>query len=242
LLKQTILGSIRLPQNRKMVYSLYMNTYRILLAALVIILCNAAYAGMPSFTVTDAGKLRLQSVSFFLLGLAVSAFLVQRLWNYLQTDFKGWPRLTYFKALTLVMLWGLVFVIVLTMISGARELLTPGAWRKDGVTYKLQDSGAISDATRQQRLEVLKRALWQYAETHEGKRPPHDFVPEIPSELWESPTGARFIYVAGQTKHSADRPLVYEPKEAGEERFVLLNSGEIRRMSRNAILQAWDSP
>jgi len=27
---------------------------------------------------------------------------------------------------------------VLTMISGARELMTPGAWEKDGAIYRLK--------------------------------------------------------------------------------------------------------
>src|SRR6185369_13567149 len=97
----------------------------------------SAHAGMPSFTLTDVAKLRLQSISFFLLGLLLSAFVIQRLWNYLQKDFSRLPRLTYPKALTVVILWGLLFVVVLTMISGARELLTPGAWKKEGFTYKL---------------------------------------------------------------------------------------------------------
>ena len=35
--------------------------------------------------------------------------------------------------------WGSLFVLVLTMISGARELMTPGAWKKDGITYVLED-------------------------------------------------------------------------------------------------------
>ena len=30
--------------------------------------------------------------------------------------------------------------IVLTMISGARELMTPGAWERNGVTYRLSES------------------------------------------------------------------------------------------------------
>ena len=37
-----------------------------------------------------------------------------------------------------VVLWGLLFMLVLTMISGARELLTPGAWEKKGATYQLK--------------------------------------------------------------------------------------------------------
>jgi len=52
------------------------------------------------------------------------------------------PRLSFGRALAGVILWGLLFFIVLTMISGARELMTPGAWKKDGATYKLADDPA----------------------------------------------------------------------------------------------------
>jgi hypothetical protein len=39
-----------------------------------------------------------------------------------------------------VTLWGLLFLLILTMISGARELMTPGAWEKHGSTYELKDA------------------------------------------------------------------------------------------------------
>src|SRR5438309_1420396 len=98
-----------------------------------------AYAGMPSLTLTDVGRMRAQTISFFLFGFLLSAWLIQRLWNYLRKDFTILPRLTYGKAVGMVSLWGLLFVLVLTMISGARELMTPGAWKKSGFTYKLAE-------------------------------------------------------------------------------------------------------
>src|SRR5262245_37003631 len=85
----------------------------------------AAYAGMPSITLTDVARLRLQTLSFFLVGFLFCAWLIQRLWNWLRKDFTSLPRLSYGKAVGLVGLWGLVFILVLTMISGARELMTP---------------------------------------------------------------------------------------------------------------------
>ena len=57
-------------------------------------------------------------------------------------DFTRLPRLSYSKALAMVVLWGLLFVVVLTMISGARELMTPGAWKKNGITYSVVDDPA----------------------------------------------------------------------------------------------------
>lgn len=97
-----------------------------------------AHAGMPSFTLTDIAKARLDTISFFLVLLLVCAGVVQLLWNYLAKDFPKMPRMSYGRALAAITLWGLVFVLVLSMISGARELMTPGAWEKQGATYKLK--------------------------------------------------------------------------------------------------------
>lgn len=109
----------------------------------VALLCGAApaHAGMPSYTLTDLAKARLDTISFFLVLVLVLALLVKFLWNYLARDFSKLPRMTYPKALVAVTLWGLLFLLVLTMISGARELMTPGAWEKQGATYKLKDGG-----------------------------------------------------------------------------------------------------
>ena len=98
-----------------------------------------AYAGMPTFTLTDVARARIDTISFFLVLLLVLALLVKLLWNYLGKDFQKLPRMSYPKALAAVTLWGILFLIVLSMISGTRELLTPGAWEKQGVTYKLKD-------------------------------------------------------------------------------------------------------
>jgi hypothetical protein len=125
--------------------------YRLVLLAALASLAfpQVALAGMPSVTFSDMARLRLQTISFFLMGLLLSAAVVMAVWNSLARDFPRLPRLSYFKACGLVILWGLLFVVVLTMISGARELLTPGAWEKQGYTYKLnepaQQAPAIGD-------------------------------------------------------------------------------------------------
>ncbi len=104
------------------------------------------YAGMSAgITLTELARARLQTISFFLAVLLLTALAVKGLWNYLRRDFPRLPRLTYGKACGLVALWGLLFVVVLLMISGARELLTPGAWQRDGVTYKLKEAGPSAD-------------------------------------------------------------------------------------------------
>jgi len=98
-----------------------------------------ALAGMPSWDLTDIAKARLDAISFFLAMLLAMALLVKLLWNHLGKDFPRLPRITYFRAAARVTLWGLLFLLILTMISGARELMTPGAWDKRGSTYELKD-------------------------------------------------------------------------------------------------------
>jgi len=99
-----------------------------LTAIVVIGIPAVAYAGMPSINLTDLGRMRLNAISFFVGGFLVSAWGIQLLWNLLQRDFPRLPRLTFKAAAGVVFLWGMLFVLVLTMISGARELMTPGAW------------------------------------------------------------------------------------------------------------------
>jgi hypothetical protein len=61
--------------------------------------------------------------------LFARGWLVQGIWIALRGDFTVLPRLTYPEALGVIALWGLLFLLVLTMISGDRELMTPGAWK-----------------------------------------------------------------------------------------------------------------
>src|SRR5262245_60163267 len=95
-------------------------------------------AGMPSLTLSDAGRMRVETISFFLVGLLLSACLIQLLWYYRCGVLPAVAVLGYPRAVAFAALWGLVFILVLTMISGARELMTPGAWKKNGLTYQLR--------------------------------------------------------------------------------------------------------
>ena len=97
-----------------------------------------AHAGMPVVTLSDAARLRFSGISFFLVLILVTAWAVRALWNHLSDDFKL-PRLNFKRALALVILLGLTFNIVLLMIAGTRELMTPGAWERSDSTYKLRD-------------------------------------------------------------------------------------------------------
>jgi hypothetical protein len=218
-------------------------------ATLASVLCLGlpapAFAGMPSFSLGDAARLRLQTISFFLIALLLSAWGIQLLWNYLRRDFTSLPRLSYGKALGVVVLWGLLFVLVLTMISGARELMTPGAWEKTGLTYRLATDRTRPypedslDAERQRQLERLRTALWQYAADH-GSEMPTAIGPEVPAERWLVPgsAGQRYHYVGGQLADQGAAPVAYEPGAHGPRRLVLLTNGEIREMQVEDIVKA----
>lgn len=199
-------------------------------------------AGMPSVTLTDVARLRLENISFFLAGFLLSAFLIKLLWNWLATDWTFLPRLTYGKAVGLVALWGLLFVLVLTMISGARELMTPGAWEKKGTTYQLTaDTKAQKLQERKDALTRLKVALWKYADEHDGKFPAAKSDPAVATELWTvpDPSGMTYLYTPGSTGRSRTNiPLAFEPELFGADRLVLCDDGEIRTMTSDEIALA----
>jgi hypothetical protein len=218
---------------------------RLLFSALPILLVPAtARAGMPSPRLSDVAEMRIQSISFFALVFLLSAAAVWLIWNRLARDFTSLPRLTYFKSLGVVFLWGLLFVLVLTMISGARELLTPGAWEKKGLTYQLpKDSPPAQqpdsrDAERREKLVQLRTALWEYAQANHNRFPADRDTGSISTERWRvpDPSGMRYVYVPGRTPDEGAEPLAYEPGIFGLQRWVLLTSGEIKQMDVKDIV------
>lgn len=199
-----------------------------------------AAAGMPSMMLTDIVGLRLQSISFFLLVLLLSAFGVQGIWNALTKDFPRLPRLSYKKAVGVMVLWGLLFTLILTMISGARELMTPGAWKKEGFLSKLAtvptspaDLPPVgTDAVRRGRIERLYSLLAVYARARDGAFPLDDTL-AIPAEAWQlpDPSEMRYLYVRGRKLGEVGAILAYEPGLYGSSRYVVFADGEIRVMS-----------
>jgi hypothetical protein len=219
----------------------------ILVGAIVLVDSRSAVAGMPSLTLTDLARMRIETISFFLLCFLVSSELVRRIWNAARRDFPRLPYLSFGRAISLVAIWGLLFVLVLTMISGARELMTPGAWRKEGLTYKLVDDGtdvkpaAIPlELRRREALDRLRVALWTYARSHGGKFPANDNATEIPQDVWHvpDPSGMRFVFRGGLSADQGDEPLAFEPAIFGDDRFVLTTAGTIVRMSEAALRNA----
>jgi hypothetical protein len=227
-------------------------------ASAAYLICSAwsapAVAGMPDFTpdettrrlvLTDEGTIRYEAISFFLLMLLLSAIAVRFLWNQLGKDFGSIPRLSLGKALGVVTAWGLLVLVVLTMIAVAREMMTPGSWRKQGLLYALDDAKAVKpvanvaaqlNAGRRKGLEDLKAALWEYAAEHNRKLPPAD-DPKVAGKLWEVPGsfGARYGYISGLSLSQDPRIVVFEPAVHGEQRFVLRLDGRIELLSSDAI-------
>jgi hypothetical protein len=215
-----------------------------LMAIVALAYPGAALGGMPSPTLadveralglTDMTRMRLEVISAALLIAMLGAAMIQRIWNSLRKDFTILPRLSYAKASGIVVLWGLLFALVLTMISGARELMTPGAWEKSGLTYHLAGEPP-PDVERQiaARVGAIRRlgyALREYARTHKGRYPAPGTTSEIPEILWRlpAPSVGRYVYVGGlQDPDHEDRlgvPLAYEPDEVGPDRLVLLTDG-----------------
>lgn len=196
------------------------------------------FAGMPSLQLTDVAKLRLENISFFAAGFLLSAWFIQLLWNYLQRDWTFLPRLSYGKALGAATLWSVLFILVLTMISGARELMTPGAWEKKGLTHKLAEDATDLPLLRRQQLEKLRDALWTYADQNQGAFPPDKTESRFSPSLWElpDPSGVQYVYVAGKRSNDAV-PVAYEPEMYGNDRYVLLANGEIRRLEFERLQQ-----
>jgi len=145
------------------------------------------------------------------------------------------PKLKYLHALCASLVFGLLTLLILTMISGIREVLTPGAWRRQGTSYRLNDPA--QEPARRRGMEHLRGALFEYARAHEGHFPPHDFVPEISEKLWEAPDqlGSHYIYSGGLTTNDTRILLAVEPPNFGEPRFVLLTSGDIQQISSKDI-------
>ena len=73
-----------------------------------------------------------------------------------------------------------------------------------------------------------------------GSFPASDSPPEIPDESWivPDPSGMRYIYTSGLVADEGKKPLAYEPGIFGNDRFVLLSSGEIVRMSEDDLVAA----
>lgn len=202
-----------------------------------------ASAGMTVITLTDIASARIDALSFFIVTYLLICWVVKLLWNHLAKTFTALPRLDYKRALGVVFVTGLMFYVVLTMISGARELLTPGAWEKQGVGYRLRENGMaeIGKEGRRVRLRELQIAIWAYAKTHDGKAPPGPFADGIASPLWDFPGGGLYCLMPGVKPGVGRDILIYEPSAAGARRFVLLADGSIEDLAEGELKRRIDN-
>jgi hypothetical protein len=124
-----------------------------ILGLATVLVSTPAWAGMGNPTVlleyavktvvvNDSVLRRWEAISFFVLALLLSALAVRWLWNRFVRDFPKLPRLSFLQSFAVVVLWGLLFLVVLTMIAGTRELMTPGTWQKKGLLYSLPENAA----------------------------------------------------------------------------------------------------
>lgn len=196
-----------------------------------------ALAGMPSYSLTEIASLRLSAISFFLLVYLLASFGVQQLWNLLRRDFPALPRLAYPRALLLVFILGLSFHLVLVMIAGTRELMTPTAWERAGLVHKVAPDGFETlMAARRHRLARLREALWIYAGDHGQRFPGSEEASGLDPDLWLAPDGeSRYRYFPPEDTGGELTPLVVEPARYGAERLVLFRNGAVALLPEQAI-------
>jgi hypothetical protein len=185
----------------------------------------------------DVASARLEVISFFLVGYLVLAAIYRWLWNSLAREFPKMPLVSYRGALAALVVCGLFVYVVLTMISGARELMTPGAWVRSGIVYRLRgpedDPKGWLNVARRQAMERVRADLWRLASEHGGKFPTTGEVRELPQGLLRSmdPEGLPLVYVPWTKPDVGTDVVVHEPGSFGPRRLVLLSSGEIVELS-----------
>ncbi len=208
-------------------------------------IASPAHAGMASFSLTELAGARIDAISFFVLTFILCAFVVRWSWNSLRDVFPSLPVIRFKHALCLMLLSGLLLYVILTMISGARELMTPGAWEKSGITYRLRSEedahaprSTDAEAPSHRALRRLYANLIAYAGEHNGAFPASPETSGFESSVWSgiNRDGHRFSYVGWLgTDAQPERILAYEPVSSGATRHVLQVDGEIVRMSAGAL-------
>jgi hypothetical protein len=201
---------------------------------------SVVQAGMSTVTLSEFGANRLIGIStvLFLL-IVVVATVLTRCWNSLVKE-TNLPRLTHPKAIGFGFLGGLLFFLVLVMIAGSRELLSPGAWRPVGILYELKDKpkSPIFDTSfdsetlipetdsvearlvvRRESLVRLRAALWKYADENGGT-----FPQTLPPPLQTIPVSGGVKY---QYFPKGDEYLVLEPDMNEPPRWGLNRQGMI---------------
>ena len=235
--------------------------------AFVVSLPANLWAGMPTVTLSDVARMRLSTISFFCLGFLLAAQVTRWAWNRLATEILWLPKLSYRLALVLVGAWGMAFVLVLTMISGARELMTPAAWERSGATYRLADGrapAAVADAAnatemaakrsrhdstgmtgeRQSKLDRLGKELEQSAAANNGRFPGSFVEAGISDDLAGLPSVPKmnYVYPAAGRIWRQGILVVYEPNVFGDEVWAYLAGGMTARMTIDDLQDLLEGP
>ena len=197
----------------------------------------SAIAGMPTpyLIVTELGKRRLEEISFFLAGFLLLTAVCRWCWNSLTKEFPALPQISYRGALGMMFLWGLAMTVVLSLISGARELMTPAAWEPNGVTQRLVKSGTVDPVdemkVRRERIETLKTALWQYAAQHDSHFP--DQIAALSIEVTIADPATRLpFFLRPELTLASPRTLLASEPDIFPEKLQLLTDGSIESIKR----------
>jgi len=165
-------------------------------------------------------------------------------WNYLSKDFTWMPKIGFGRSLALLVVSGLFLYVILTMISGARELMTPGAWKKTGVAYKLTSADReVSLKIRRDALANLGHRLQAHAAENGGEIPERRFDPALPVQSWIAGDGAGlpFEYIGGQvldgSSEANESIVAYEPQSDDNERLALFGDGRIELLEWRTVME-----
>ncbi|MCB1227699.1 MAG: hypothetical protein KDK99_17915 [Verrucomicrobiales bacterium] len=205
---------------------------------------GSALAGMTSYSLTEVASFRLETISFFVVAFLLCALGVRWAWNVLARDVSWMPLLKYRHALALLVVSGLFVNVALTLIAGARELLTPGAWVRTGTTHHLATPEKAPaewlEFGRRRALEQLRDALWNEAKANGGRLAASPDLSKIDPALWQGihPQGVRFGYVAEARPGQGRDIVAYEGDDYGPARFVLRTDGRVERMTSAELAQA----
>lgn len=212
-----------------------------------------AQAGMPmpmAVFLSEYGTDRLIGISttFFVI-LVLVAIPVMYAWNAFFAEIDGeskhFKRIGYVKSLGITFLGVCLFTLILVMVAGSRELLSPGAWVPDGMlsktVYSVEgekiakdfdiDEDEMIDQVRRKAMIRLRDALRRFAEEHDGRLPGTMDEPGF-EELWQIPFAAGVSYEYYPEETGAELPLVREPSVLPNAKFSIGRKFEITEVAK----------
>ena len=213
--------------------------------AVTVLQVQSVYAGMPmiTYSLSEYGANRLIGISTALFVVGVLAALpIMSCWNSLvagNEDARFLRKWSYPKALGFTFLSGILFMLILVMVAGSRELFSPGAWVPDGVLSKTVFSVQMEKLEQvqtqaEQNLDLMRRdaiiklrdALRLYAKKHDGRLPGSIEELEFVT-LWDIPFASGMRYEYFPNENDANLPLLREPSLLPNAKFSVGRAFEI---------------